>query len=116
MAMAKYVMVVDDDEDMRNLVVELLQGAGYVAAAAAGGRAALLMMGEGAPALVICDLVMREMDGQELLIRSRQLLGTSMPPFVFVTALPSKLAHVAETVLAKPYDLDQLLEVVGQHC
>jgi CheY-like chemotaxis protein len=112
----KWVLVVDDDEDLREVVVELLQGAGYVACAAAGGAAALRMMRQGAPALVLSDLVMREMDGHEFLTRARHLLGTSMPPFVFTTALPPELAGVTQTVVGKPYDLDQLLAVVGHHC
>jgi len=114
-APSKWVLVVDDDEDNRNVVVEMLQGAGYAATAASGGAAALRMMGERAPALVLSDLVMHEMDGQELLSRTRQVLGTSMPPFVFLTGLPSSLISVSETVLTKPYDLDQLLEVVAHY-
>lgn len=116
MGIAEYVLVVDDDEDSRNVVVELLQGAGYSATAAPGGAAALRIMAEGVPALVLSDLVMRGMDGQELLSRSRQLLGASMPPFVFLTGLPAKLAHVSEPVLSKPYHLHELLEVVGHYC
>ena len=115
-ATGKWVLVVDDDEDLRNFVVEMLQGAGYAATAASGGAAALTMMGTGAPALVLSDLVMPKMDGHEFLVRTRQLLGPSMPPFVFATALPPDMAGVAGPVLTKPYDLDQLFEVVGHHC
>jgi CheY-like chemotaxis protein len=115
-AMAKWVLVVDDDDDLRNFVVEMLQGAGYAATGASGGAAALTMMGEGAPALVLSDLVMPKMDGHEFFTRTRLLLGASMPPFVFVTALPHDLPGVTEPVLSKPYGLDQLLHVVGHHC
>ena len=41
MPASKWVLVVDDDEDTRELVVELLQGGGYLAVAAPGGTAAL---------------------------------------------------------------------------
>jgi CheY-like chemotaxis protein len=116
MVTGKWVLVVDDDEDLRNFVVEMLQGAGYAATAASGGAAALTMMGTGAPALVLSDLVMPKMDGHEFLVRTRQLLGPAMPPFIFATALPPELAGVTEPVLAKPYGLDQLLDVVGYHC
>jgi CheY-like chemotaxis protein len=127
MAASKWVLVVDDDEDLRNFVVETLQGAGYAATAASGGAVALGMMGERAPALVLSDLFMPQMDGREFLTRTRHLLGPSMPPFVFVTALPPHLADLADLaelaepagmgpVLAKPYDIDQLLDVVGHHC
>jgi len=115
-AMGKWVLVVDDDEDIRNVVVEMLRGAGYTATAAPGGAAALRAMGEGAPALVLSDIQMRGMDGRELLARTRQLLGPSMPPFVFMTGLATELADTGEVVLTKPYDLDQLLQAVGHHC
>ena len=90
-ATAKWVLVVDDDEDNRDSVVEMLQGAGYIATAAPEGTAALRMMGESAPALVVSDLRMPGMDGRELFTRARQLLGSSAPPFVFLTGLAPNL-------------------------
>jgi CheY-like chemotaxis protein len=82
---AKRVLVVDDDEDTREIVVECLRSEG-------------------------------EMDGRELLTSARALLGSSMPPFVFVTGVgASARLGVAEQVLTKPYGLDELLTVVGHH-
>ena len=68
---ARWVLVVDDDEDNRDSVVDVLQGAGYVATAAPGGTAALRMMGESAPALVVSDLRMRGMDGRDCNLRKQ---------------------------------------------
>jgi CheY-like chemotaxis protein len=111
---AKWVLVVDDDADVRNCVVDLLESAGYAASAAPGGSEALIMMGEAAPALVLSDVSMREMDGRELLTRAQDLLGASMPPFVFMSGLPATVTG-SEKVLPKPYDLGELLEVVQKH-
>ena len=88
---AKWVLVVDDDEDNRDSVVEVLQDAGYIATAAPGGSATLRMMRESAPALVVSDLRMRGIDGRELFMRTRQLFGASAPPFVFLTGLAPNL-------------------------
>jgi CheY-like chemotaxis protein len=115
-ATTKWVLVVDDDEDSRDSVVDVLQGAGYIATAAPGGTAALRMMRESTPAIVVSDLRMPGMDGQELLTRTRQLLGSSAPPFVFLTGLAPEFADVAATFVSKPCDFDQLLGVVGRHC
>jgi two-component system, NtrC family, C4-dicarboxylate transport response regulator DctD len=115
-ATAKWVLVVDDDEDNRDSVVDVLQGAGYIATAAPGGTAALRMMGESAPAIVVSDLRMPGMDGRELLTRTRQLLGSSAPPFVFLTGLAPEFSDAAATFVSKPCDFDQLLGVVGRHC
>jgi CheY-like chemotaxis protein len=114
---AKWVLVVDDDEDIRAVTVDVLQGAGYLAMAAPGGVAALRMIGEGAPSLVLSDLTMRDMDGRKLLTCTRELLGISTPPFVFLTGLePSGRTDVSEQVLTKPYEMDELLGVVRHHC
>ena len=115
-ATAKWVLVVDDDEDNRDSVVDVLQGAGYIATAAPGGTVALRMIGESAPALVVSDLRMPGMDGRELLTRTRQLLGASAPPFVFLTGLAPEFVDVAATFVRKPCDFDQLLDVVDHHC
>lgn len=113
---AKWVLVVDDDEDTRETLVECLRSEGYLAVAAPGSVAALRMIGKGAPALVLSDLTMGEMDGRQLLTSARSLLGASTPPFVFLTGVsPSRRIDLAEQVLTKPYGLDELLSVVGHH-
>ena len=116
MATAKWVLVVDDDEDNRDSVVDVLQGAGYIATAAPGGTAALRMIRESAPAIVVSDLRMPGMDGRELLTRTRQLLGSSAPPFIFLSGLAPEFADVAATFVSKTCDFDQLLGVVARHC
>jgi len=113
---AKWVLVVDDDEDNRDSVVETLQDAGYTATAAPEGTVALRMMGESTPALVVSDLRMPGMDGRELLTRTRQLFGAAAPPFVFLTGLVPEFAAVGATFVSKPCDFDQLLGVVRHHC
>ena len=113
---AKWILVVDDDEDIREIVVDCLRSEGYLAIAASGGVAALQMMEQGAPALILSDLTMSEMNGRELLAAARGVLGESMPPFVFVTGIePSGRMDVVEQILTKPYQLDELLSVVGHH-
>ncbi len=114
--MAQWVMVVDDDEDVRTTVVEVLQGAGYEALGVPGGIAALRMMGEKVPTLVLADLTMIDMDGLAFLTGARELLGSSMPPFVFLTGVePSRRSDVTEPVLAKTFAIDDLLSIVKRH-
>jgi len=115
-ASAKWVMVVDDDEDIRAVVVDVLGEAGYVAVAVPGGIAALRMLGEKVPTLVLADLTMIDMDGRAFLTCARELLGTAMPPLVFLTAVEAAdRTDLTEEVIAKPCDLDDLLGVVEQH-
>ena len=113
---AQWIMVVDDDEDVRTTVVEVLQGAGYGALAVPGGIAALRMMGEEVPTLVLADLTMIDMDGRAFLTCARELLGSSTPPFVFLTGIePSRRSDLTEAVLAKPFAIDDLLSIVKHH-
>ena len=60
---------------------------------------------------------MREMGGRELLTSTRDLLGTSTPPFIFLTGVDaSNRGDIAEQVLTKPSEMDELLGLVGHHC
>ena len=113
----KWILVVEDDRDNRDLVVEILNEAGYETRSAASGAQALEILHRETPCLVLTDLMMGEMDGRELRARARRLLDDSVPPFVFLTgAPPSWVDDGAGTVLTKPIDLDQLLDVVAHHC
>jgi signal transduction histidine kinase len=69
------VLVVEDEDGLRRLVVEILSNAGYTVRSAAGGEAALRMVIEegGEPALVLTDVVMPRMSGRALAERVRQL-------------------------------------------
>ena len=112
-----WVLVVEDDADSRDLVLEVLNEAGYGAEGVAGGEDALAILRRKSPCLVLVDLLMQDMDGRELVTRTRQLLGEAAPAFVFVTGVDqSRLDDVSSTILSKPLDIDQLLGVVAHHC
>lgn len=68
-----YILVVDDDADVRELLCRMLEQDGYAAAAASGGAQALRSIESDAPDLVITDVVMPGMDGFEVLQRLRHL-------------------------------------------
>ncbi len=70
------VLVVDDDNDTREVMVRLLQTFGVDARAARDGEEALQLVPEVQPALILCDLQMPRLDGFEFVKRLRCL-----PPF-----------------------------------
>jgi CheY-like chemotaxis protein len=114
---AAWILVVEDDDDNRELVVEILTQAGYEARSVSTGAQALEMLQGETPCLVLADLLMNGMDGRELLVRARRLLAGAMPPFVFVTAAhPSWCEDISGTILTKPIDVTQLLGIVAHHC
>jgi DNA-binding response OmpR family regulator len=106
------VLVVDDDGDIRLLLRELLERAGYEVDEAADGRTALRRLFEAAPALVILDVSMPEMDGYQTLERIRDL---SDVPVIMLTARTQELEKVrglsagADDYVAKPFGRQELL-------
>jgi CheY-like chemotaxis protein len=111
-------LVVEDDADLRDALAEIIEGAGYTVLTAANGRDALAMAAEHPPALVLLDLLMPVMDGQEALVALRQLPGHI--PVVFMSAgLRARDAAAqldAEGYLEKPFNVDELLRLVARFC
>lgn len=106
------VLVVDDDPDIRLLLRELLERAGYSVAEAETGRAALRNLFSETPALVILDVTMPDMDGYQTLERIRDL---SDVPVLMLTARSQELEKVrglsagADDYVAKPFGRQELL-------
>jgi DNA-binding response OmpR family regulator len=106
------VLVVDDDEDIRLLLSELLRGAGYAVATACDGRSALRAFHENPCDVVVLDLSMPELDGFETLERLRDL---SDVPVILLTARSGEIDKVrgfragADDYVVKPFGRQELL-------
>jgi DNA-binding response OmpR family regulator len=113
----KWVLLVEDDQDLRGLLVGLLTEAGYPARGVASGTAAMHMLQTGLPCLILADYLLGDMDGKELRRQIRESLGSSAPPLVLLTGFPqSQLKDISGVILKKPIDCDRLLSVVAEHC
>jgi DNA-binding response OmpR family regulator len=106
------ILIVDDDEDIRSLLRELLGRAGYRVEEAANGRAALRQLFETPPSLVLLDVTMPELDGYQTLERIRDL---SDVPVIMLTARTQELERVrglasgADDYVSKPFGRQELL-------
>ena len=106
------ILVVDDDDDIRILLRELLGRAGYRVEEAANGRAALRQLFETPPSLVLLDVTMPELDGYQTLERIRDL---SDVPVIMLTARTQELERVrglasgADDYVSKPFGRQELL-------
>jgi len=115
------ILVVEDDDIIRESLVDFLGDNGYPAVGAVNGRDALVQLhGRPTPCLIVLDLMMPVMDGQTFRQEQLQDPALSHIPTVVMSA-HGDLEHVADEVsavayLKKPLRLDQLLEVVKQHC
>ena len=115
-ARAAHVLIVDDDPDILGLIRMALDEAGYSVATATNGRLALERIAERRPAVVLLDLTMPVMNGWQLNERLRELYPGL--PVVFMTAAfrarTEAETHGAAGYLAKPFDVDDLLETVAR--
>jgi CheY-like chemotaxis protein len=114
------VMVVEDDQDIRDILSEVLIGAGYSAVTACNGAQALEILKTVKPGLILLDLNMPVMNGFEFRSLQKSDPAIAQIPTVVMSALHNMVAHLPELVieeaLEKPLELDQLLRVVEAHC
>ena len=82
------VLVVEDEEDLRNLVADILIDAGHDVTEAKDGGEALEKARDVEPDIILLDVMMPVMDGFEVLTRLRQEPATRSTPVVMVTAFP----------------------------
>jgi two-component system, OmpR family, response regulator MprA len=111
------VLVVDDDDGIRNALKALLEDEGYLVQAVGNGLEALMVCGKGLPSLIVLDLMMPKMDGVTFMEVLRR--GYACPPPVLVLSASQKAPEQVkrmgvEGYLAKPFDLDDLLAAVGR--
>jgi CheY-like chemotaxis protein len=108
------ILVVDDDESIRDLVAMALAPLGYVVIGAADGCEAMAMIAARPPVLVISDVEMPDVDGLELYRALRAQPETETLPFVFVSCSDrmKSLGPEAPPSLRKPFDLERLVALV----
>jgi CheY-like chemotaxis protein len=112
------ILVVEDDESIRDMLVECLAEAGYLTEAAANGNEALaLLQGGVRPSLILLDLAMPLMNGREFLSSWRSSYVASAPVIV-LTADQHQHQHASalgvDRVLTKPVDISAFLETIAE--
>jgi len=114
------VLIVEDEENERTGLTELISGWGYEARSAADGNAALEMIGSWAPTVVVSDLKMPGMGGMELLQRLKG--ETETIAFIVVTAQGTIDSAVqamrigAYDYVTKPIDFNRLRTILQNAC
>ena len=122
MNLAHRVLVVDDDNEIRETMVEILNDEGYEAVGASDGYEALEQLRDPADrwCLVLLDLMMPKIDGRTF--RAEQLQDPAIAPIpvVIVSAMNDVAATAEELKVAahvtKPIPLRELIQVVRQFC
>jgi two-component system response regulator MprA len=115
----KTIMVVDDDLDILDVMAITLEGAGYHVLCCSGGEAGLEQARSEIPDLILLDLMMPGMTGQEFVEAQREDPQLADIPVILLSAHASA-PTIASTYgvagfLRKPVELRDLLQEVGQH-
>ena len=110
-----HIFVAEDDPDIRTSIGEILREEGYDVGEYATLEDMLLVLHQGVrPCLVLVDLVMPGMSGQEFLETVRADASFRDIPVVMMTGAKITMADIE--VLRKPFELDDLVTAVSRHC
>jgi CRP-like cAMP-binding protein len=116
--MNKKVLIIEDNDDIRENVIEILELAGYSVTSASTGKAGVELAFGDMPDIILCDIMMPELDGYGVLYMLSKRPETVAIPFIFLTA---KAEHFdrrkgmemgADDYLTKPFDDMELLAAI----
>lgn len=117
----KRILLVEDNPDIRENTSELLELGNYHVLTARNGQEGLQLALQEVPDLIICDIMMPEMDGYHMLQLLRREVSLANIPFVFYTASAEKseikkgLDMGASDYIVKPCDSDDLMQLVEKY-
>lgn len=115
----KSVLVVEDDDGIRDTLRYVLEFEGYRVFTAANGREGLDILDKtpASPCLILLDLMMPVMDGWQFAEMLEHDRNHSETPVVVVTAFSDQVKAIkAKAMIRKPVDLDTLLQTVRKWC
>jgi DNA-binding NtrC family response regulator len=113
------IVLIDDDDDLRETMADLLTMEGHEIRTGKNGVEGLQALDDRFPQLVVTDVEMPVLDGRAMVYRMFvENLGRENIPVIVISASPD-LAGVAEAVgtpyfVAKPFELEVLLETIGR--
>ena len=116
----KKVLIIEDNEDVRENTADILELAGYSIATAENGKIGVKKAKELLPDVIVCDIMMPELDGYEVLQALTKTAKTASIPFIFLTAKIDKtdmrkgMNLGADDYLTKPFTENELLDAL--HC
>jgi K+-sensing histidine kinase KdpD len=113
------ILVIEDQPDVREIILDILDEEEYYVQGAENGKLGIQLATEIIPDLIICDVMMSEIDGYEVLKVLRTNSKTSTIPFVFLTAKATRydlrqgMNLGADDYLTKPFTRDELLTTIS---
>jgi YesN/AraC family two-component response regulator len=118
-AMAKTILVIEDEAQTREIFRRCLTFEGFNALAAESGSAGISLAQAHRPDLIVCDIMMPDLDGYQVLSTLQQAPVTATIPFIFLTAkvtmadLRQGMELGADDYLTKPCTVEQFLAAIA---
>jgi len=116
--MAKTILVIDDNNDLRENTAEILDLAGYKTLTAENGKRGVEVATREKPDVIVCDIMMPELDGYGVLHLLRKNVDTQNIPFIFLTAKTERsdfrkgMEMGADDYVTKPFEDIELLNAI----
>ena len=114
----KSILVIDDNQDIRDNTAEILELAGYKVSTAENGKRGVDIAIKEKPDVIVCDIMMPELDGYGVLHMVRKNADTQNIPFIFLTAKTERsdfrkgMEMGADDYITKPFEDIELLNAV----
>lgn len=114
----KRILIMDDDADLVRIVEARLKSAGYEVLSAGGGAECLEKAQKEMPDIILLDILMPEMDGQEVLRKLRSGGRAANIPVIMLTAkdqvedVTKSIRYGAQDYIVKPFDYRVMLEKI----
>lgn len=114
----KKILVIEDEYSVRDILLDILTAEDFNAIGAENGRIGLQLAKEQVPQLIICDIMMPELDGRDVLVELRKDPKTATIPFIFLSAKADKIDMRqgmelgADDYLTKPFTRSELLQAI----
>jgi len=115
----KKILIIEDEPAMRSNLRQILEMENFQPVVAANGREGVALAKRELPDLILCDVLMPEQDGHEVLEALRADAATARIPFIFLTAkgehadVRTGMNLGADDYLVKPVRVDDLLEAIA---
>ncbi|MFS2186456.1 response regulator [Mucilaginibacter sp. Mucisp84] len=116
--MNQKILIIEDNNDIRENVVEILGLAGYTVFEADNGKTGIELAINNLPDVILCDIMMPELDGYGVLFMLNKNPETAAIPFIFLTAKAERIDQRkgmemgADDYLTKPFDDIELLNAI----
>jgi len=112
------ILLIEDNNEILENFTEFLEIEGYKILRTSNGEQGIELAMKFIPDLIICDVLMPEMDGYEVLHSLLEASATSQIPFIFSTSMSERVERAealslgADDYIIKPFDMDVLLEMI----